>query len=74
MIFIVIEVLKDSIDELFYDATSIDSLLLKALLVEEDNFVLFAEVAVHASLIGVLELISSTNLDNEILVDLILKE
>jgi hypothetical protein len=68
------EVPEDAVDELLDDAAAIDALLLQSLLVEEDDLVLLAQIACHAGVEGVLELIPPADSNYEILVHLLLQE
>jgi hypothetical protein len=68
------DVPEDAIDELLDDSAAVDALLLQALLVEEDDLVLFAQIASHAGLVGVLELVPPAHCDDEVLVHLLLQK
>lgn len=67
-------ILEHAINELLDDATAINALLLKALLVKEDYLVLFAQIASHAGLVGILKLIAPADSYYEVLIHFFLKE
>lgn len=74
LIYISLGLLQDPVDELFDDASTVDSLLLQPLLVVEHDLVLFTQIAVHAGVIGIQELMVTPHSDDEIFVYFLLQE
>ncbi len=68
------EVLEDAVDELLDDSAAVNALLFQSLLIEEHDLVLLAQIARHAGIEGVLELISPADCNNEVLVHFLLEK
>jgi hypothetical protein len=73
-IYIAIFIPKHPVDELFDDSPSINPFLLQPLLIEKDDLVFFAEIPGHTSCKSIHKLVSPSNFDDEILVNLLLQK